>query len=70
MSQPNSKYCELWNPNNELVQRSPSDCSYTQNIVTDADNGNWTIVFGMNGKLTEDKFIQKIKVIKGKENNL
>lgn len=69
MSRSNSKYCEIWNPNKELVQRELA-CNYTKDIVTDADNGKWTIVFGMNGKLTEDKFIQEIKVIKGKENSL
>jgi hypothetical protein len=71
MSQSHSKYCEIWNPNNELVQRRMyTSCSYTRSFVTGADNGNWTIVFGMDGKLTEDKFIQKIEVIKGKEYNL
>lgn len=47
----------------------PGACSYTQNIVTDADNGNWTFVIGKNGKLMEETFIQEIKVIKGKKNN-
>jgi hypothetical protein len=67
--QTNSKYCEIWNPNKQLVPHMPGACSYTQNIVTDADNGNWTFVIGKNGKLMEETFIQEIKVIKGKKNN-
>jgi hypothetical protein len=72
MSHASSKYCELWNPREELVLRKlyPYPCDYTQHIVTDADNGNWTFVFGVNGKFSEDTFIQEIKVIKGKKNDL
>jgi hypothetical protein len=70
MSHPNSKYCELWNPRKELVQRTLLSCGYAQRIVTDADNGNWTIVFGVNGKFSEESFTQEIKVIKGKETYL
>jgi hypothetical protein len=63
-----SQYCELWNPRKELVQQARV-CIYTQEIVTDADEGNWTFVFGINGKLSEDRAVQKIIVTKGKENN-
>jgi hypothetical protein len=69
MSQPNSKYCELWNPKKERVQLVTSGCNYTQHVVTDVDDGNWTIVFGMNGKLSEETCIQRIIVTKGKETN-
>ncbi|XP_033610839.1 uncharacterized protein LOC111873065 isoform X3 [Cryptotermes secundus] len=64
MSHANSKYCELWNPRKELVQHTLSGCNYVQSIVTDADNGNWTFVFGVNGKFSEESFTQEIKVIK------
>ena len=63
-----SQYCELWNPRKELVQQA-TVCTYTQEIVTDADEGNWTFVFGINGKLSEYRAVQKINVAKGKENN-
>ncbi|GFG31858.1 hypothetical protein Cfor_09172, partial [Coptotermes formosanus] len=61
--QPYSKYCEIWNPRKELVQRA-SVCNYTQNIVTDADEGNWTFVFGIDGKLTNETLVQEIDVKK------
>jgi hypothetical protein len=66
MTTQHTKYCEIWNPKKELVQRA---CSYTQNIVTDADEGNWTVVFGTDGKLTEETLVQEIDVRKSKENN-
>jgi hypothetical protein len=70
MSHTSSKYCELWNPKKELVQRMVPYCAYTQPVVTDADEGNWTIVFGVDGKFSEESFTQEIKVIKGKQNCL
>jgi C1A family cysteine protease len=66
--QPYSKYCELWNPRKELVQRA-SVCNYKQPFVTDADEGNWTFVFGIYGKLSEETLVQEIDVKKSKENN-
>jgi hypothetical protein len=66
MTTQHTKYCEIWNPKKELVQRA---CSYTQNIVTDADEGNWTFVFGIDGKLAEETLVLQIIVIKIEENN-
>jgi hypothetical protein len=65
-------YCEIWNARQELVQRTStsSSCNYEQRIVTDVDEGNWTIVFAVNGKFSEVLFTQKVKVMKGKRNNL
>jgi len=60
---PYSKYCELWNPQKKMVQRE-SVCSYTQRFVTDADEGNWTFVFGIGGKILEDTIVQEIIVTK------
>jgi hypothetical protein len=70
MTHADIKYCEVRNPRKELVQRTSSGCYYTQPIVTDADNGNWTFVFGVDGMFSEQSFTQEIKVIKGKENYL
>lgn len=64
MSHTYSKYCEIRNPKKELVHRQVTYCVYTQRIVTDADDGNWTIVFGVDGKFAEESFTQEIKVIK------
>jgi len=60
---PFSKYCELWNPQKKMVQHQQV-CNYTQRPVTDADEGNWTFVFGIDGKLLEDTIIQEITVKK------
>jgi hypothetical protein len=66
-----SKYCELWNPKKEMVQRTSYEyCDYTHDFVTDADDGNWTFIFGINGKLSEETVVQEIQVKKSKENNL
>jgi hypothetical protein len=72
MTYRNYKYCEIWNTRQELVQRTinPSYCEYLQPIVTDADEGNWTFVFGANGEISEESFTQEIKVMKGKRNDL
>ena len=56
------RHCELWNPKKEVVQSGPF-CSYTQNTVTDADEGNWTFVYRVEGKLLEDKAVQEVRVI-------
>jgi hypothetical protein len=61
-----TKYCEIWNPKKELVQRA---CNYTQNIVTDADRGDWTFVFGIDGKLKNETLVQRVAVLESKENN-
>jgi hypothetical protein len=66
---PNKKYCEVWNPKKEMVHRE-SICNYTQSIVTDADDGNWTFVYGTHGKLLENTIVQKITVSKGKGTSL
>jgi hypothetical protein len=66
---PFSKYCELWNPQKEMVQRERI-CYYTQNIVTDADDGNWTFVFGIDGKILENTIVQEIIVKKSKGTSL
>jgi hypothetical protein len=68
---PESKYCELWNPQKELVHRGNElYCGYTQSIVTDADDGNWTFVFGIDGKILEDTTFQEIIVKKSKDTSL
>jgi hypothetical protein len=69
MYYPHSKYCELWNPQKKIVQRE-RNCFYTQETVTDADEGNWTFVFGINGKLLEDTTVQEIIVNKSKDTRL
>jgi hypothetical protein len=66
---PYSKYCELWNPKKEMVQRN-SDCFYIKEIVNDNDDGNWTYVYGINGKVLEDTIVRKITVNKGKGTSL
>jgi hypothetical protein len=72
MTYANYKYCEIWNARQELVQRKiyPSYCEDLEPIVTDADKGYWTFVFGVNGKISERSFTQEIKVMKGKRNDL
>jgi hypothetical protein len=69
--QPHSQinYCEFWNPKKEMVQRGRF-CDYTQSIVTDADDGNWTFVYGMDGKLLEGTIVQEITVTEGKGTSL
>jgi hypothetical protein len=57
-----TKYCKLWNPKKEMVQKTRT-CSYTQSPVTDADEGNWTFAYGIEGKLLEDIAVQEVTVI-------
>jgi len=66
---PYSKYCELWNPQKKMIQRGLV-CSYTQSTVTDADEGNWTFAFGIDGKLLEDTIVQEIIVKRSKGTSL
>jgi len=63
------KYCEVWNPQKKMVHRD-SVCRYTQEIVTDDNEGSWTFNFGIDGKLLEDKTLQEIKVEKSKGTSL
>jgi hypothetical protein len=64
-----SKYYEVCNPKKEKACVQP-DCNYTKEIVTDTDNGNWTFLFGIDGKLMEDTIDKKIIVRKGKGTRL
>jgi hypothetical protein len=66
---PYSKYCEIWNAQKEMVHRG-SVCGYTQDFVTEADNGNWTFVVGIDGKLLEERIVQEIIVTKSKGTRL
>jgi hypothetical protein len=66
---PRKTYCEIWNPQKERVPTSPN-CEYTQSTVTDADDGNWTFVYGTDVKLLEDRIVKKITVNKGKDTSL
>jgi hypothetical protein len=45
-------------------------CDYTQDIVTEAHEGNWTFVYGIEGKLLEERIVQKIRVTKSKGTRL
>ena len=66
---PRRKYCELWNPQKKMIQ-SGLNCSFTQSTVTDADEGNWTFAFGIDGKLLEDTIVQEIIVKRSKGTSL
>jgi hypothetical protein len=66
---PRRKYCELWNPQKKMIQRG-LDCNFAPTFVTDADEGNWTFAFGIDGKLLEDTIVQEIIVKRSKGTSL
>jgi len=69
---PYSKYCEIWSPQNKMVQRGSGNpvCSYQQDVVTYVDEGNWTFVFGIDGKLFEDTIVKEVIIKKSKGTSL